>query len=413
MILDEPVSFATLSGFLAEQIRILEVGDDTSAIGNNFTRVSGLPSQQQTFPGTDTTVPAHKVILPGYSFYLWGGTQNYSQAATLARAYVDPEFSPAYPGVSGGIAIQAGRVLNSTPTFPDPPDQRTVLAGHSQGGTVALAGLVYPLLRNRTRNISVATFGAPRTGGIDFIRAVTGIAIVRWMCDNDPVPLLPPSFAAAPSMFLAGNVNISAIYEYYRHTTGGVVLAPNGQPSGADLPPYGRIGAAVDLASFLLTEDEGVRTAHSITAYIERLALLAAVQNVGPRVQVDPAPVEPARTTARRTTNVQTASVIQQIQQAGHEQQVVNIVVPPYRAFRTVKFEGMWFVTFGGALVAAAPTKKRAGGLARVGNDFLRRLQRQAAVDTDSLKSLFPQYLDAASDPTGEFKPPIHPFNFS
>lgn len=408
MILDHPPSYADLSAFLAEQIRILELGVNLSDIGVNFARVSGLTSEQWSIPGDDNDVPCHVVFLPGYQFYLWGGTQTLRQAVTLASAYVDPVSSVAVPGVPAGIARQGRAIFNPDYGIPVLGNQRVILCGHSQGGAVAAAMAGHPSLRGRTQNISVITFGAPRTGTIDFLRVVGGLAMVRWMNDNDPVPLLPPSFATAPSMFLAGIINVSIFYENYRHHFGGVVLSPQGGVTTAEIPPYGVISGSADLATWLYSWETDVRTGHSIQTYIDRLNLLAGLQFTAPRVQVQPASPEPNRNTPRRTLNQQTDGLIQAISASGTSQQNAQLVVPPDRAFRTVKFEGMWWVTFGGQLVAVGPTRKRAGSMAVRGNEFLRRLQRMAGVDNNALKNLFPAYLDAASTPDNGFSPPIH-----
>ena len=108
---------------------------------------------------------------------------------------------------------------------------------------------------------------------------------------------------------------------------------------------------------------------------------------------------------AREITQVESV-----IAESGREQNAAPLVVPPGRAFRNVRVGRQWYVFFGDLPVAAGPTRKRAGRMAVLGNDFLRRLQRQGAVDVNALASQFSAYLVAASAIDGGFVPPIRAF---
>ena len=86
--------------------------------------------------------------------------------------------------------------------------------------------------------------------------------------------------------------------------------------------------------------------------------------------------------------------------------QPVNI--PDAQLFVAVKTGRVWYVTFGGIVIASAPHKRRARALAREGNAWLRRLQNEAVVYTNDLGSQFLAYLEVASDPASGFTPTIN-----
>jgi hypothetical protein len=79
--------------------------------------------------------------------------------------------------------------------------------GHSLGG--ALAVIVGAAQKSFGRNVaSITTFGCPRVGDAEFVKALPQHLITQWVKINDPVPRMPPRLIgyrhAAKDQFIDG-----------------------------------------------------------------------------------------------------------------------------------------------------------------------------------------------------------------
>ncbi len=69
---------------------------------------------------------------------------------------------------------------------------RFALVGHSYGGAAASVAAARLKLQDPTRSVSLTTFGAPRAGNRDLIRALTPVCQWHVQRPKDPIPYLPP-----------------------------------------------------------------------------------------------------------------------------------------------------------------------------------------------------------------------------
>jgi hypothetical protein len=137
---------------------------------------------------------------------------------------------------------------------------------------------------------------------------------------------------------------------------------------------------------------------HGISTYL----LFAAAWNqqhlVRPVSAPAPAPAEPqANQQPRALTDAEIAQRKAIIRQVEIQDALPNALNEGW-GFQAMHQGQTWFVTLNGNQVAIGPTKKKAQGMARVGNDLLRRLGKQAVVDPTTLEAQFQFFVDSAAN---------------
>jgi len=122
------------------------------------------------------------VEINGVRFIVVRGTANLLNV--LRDIWVRPAFTV------NGYSAHKGFVSGFYKVFPDIPKQidteKTIVTGHSFGGAVAL-------LLGEFLGCKVVTFGCPRTY-FRFWKQPKGIIHTRYVCDDDPVPMMPRLF---------------------------------------------------------------------------------------------------------------------------------------------------------------------------------------------------------------------------
>ncbi len=410
MLFDNDGAYPPLSRWFAQQLAFLEAGSDPSLIGVSAAEISGESNSQGDFASGATIPKYHWINSQSFSVMLFTGTDSIDQAVNLVSAWSQRVPNNTFPGLPTAMNDMANIVTSRMTTQGRVPANRVFFVGHSLGGVVAQASAAVWKRSRPSSSVLSVSFGAPRVGDRRFAQSQSQNSNTRWMNDDDPVPLLPPSIPASLSYAVGLGNEVIGRWEQFVHGGGGVVLDVNGNPTAGELPPRGQIAGGASLANWVLKTAQGGVTSHSMSDYYDRLNMLVNRTAPPMPVHVREAAAEPSRVNDRHTHNQATDAFIANIVHTGATQQQGPIVVPPDRPFKTVKFDGLWWVTFGGQLVAVGGTRKRAGRMAVLGNDFLRRIQRQAGVDTVALKQLFSDYLDAASIPDNGFSPVIAAF---
>jgi len=410
MLFDNDGAYPPLSQFFAQQLGILESGSDPATVGLAIGEVAGQGNSQLITAGNSRIPPYWIYKAEGYAIVFIGGTEDISQAATLVTAWSRRIPNDTFAGLPDLMDSTAFAIIARFQSFGPPTPGRVFFVGHSYGGVLAQAAAAVFKSRNPSVSVLSVTFGAPRTGDRRFTAMQSRDSNTRWMNDDDPVPLLPPSIPAAISYASGLGNEVIGRWEQFVHGGGGVVLDSAGNPTPGELPPFGTISGGASLAGWLVKAGEGGITAHSMSTYYDRLTML--VNRTAPPMpsRVSEARAEPSRVNDRHTQNVQIDAWVGNIVHTGAAQQQPPIVVPENRPFKKVRFQGLWWITFGDELVAVAPNKKRAGRFCVIGNDFLRRHQRLAGVDTEAMKKLYADYIDAARIPDNGFVPAIAAF---
>jgi len=409
MIFDQDSASPALALFCARQLAYMQAGGTGTQVGVNISEESGMGVTTREFISTASRPRWVYVENESFGVALILGTDNMFQAANIVSAWslrIPNDTTPGLPQYFNDQAFAMRQLMGGVQSR---NAQRVYFVGHSLGGALAEAMAVQEYNSRFRASVLSTTFGSPRVGDIRFRDALARNSNTRWMNDADPVPLLPPE--VPDSIQFAAGLGIEVIDRWSRflHGGGGIVLDDQGRTTAQVIPPLGLVRGGASLAAFLLKAATDQSSIHSLTYYVDRLQMLVANTTPPQRARVVESPIEPTHNTHRGSANAAIDQWRDTIVHTGAQQNASALTVPDDRQFRTVKFDGFWWVTFGGALVAVGPTRKRAGAMATRGNEFLRRLQRMAGVDINALKFLFPIYLDAASTPNNGFKPVIAP----
>lgn len=406
-LLDRPIADVELGLNLAILVGLVE---NTASQGTIDTAVQGLGNGVpiSVLERTSTVFPnLYFASVGNYSLMLLGCVKGALMGINLWDGYAALYNLPprAIQNAWGRDAVAAIKSYLAANVRLFPPNW--ILAGHSGGGLVAQC-FAYDLSNapNPT-SANVVTFGSPRAGGRTFANAGQGVATstVRYMNDNDPVPLIPPDLSDSIGWAALLTPAALTFYGEWVHTDGGRVITPAGSLSDAVLPPVAALTPVASLGNFLYSADTNAGMGHTIQEYINRLEAAQPTPNqpidLGPPL----APMEVRDRPNRRQANQAQAAVQAQMFADGRDQNLQPVIIPKASEFQAVRNGRIWAIQFQEQFVAYAPSKKRARHLARAGNDFIRSLQHQGIVDTIALVQQFQTYINNASDPAGGFQP--------
>ncbi len=281
------------------------------------------------------------------------------------------------------------------------------IVGYSAGGAVGTLLLLF--LQQQLPNVktSLCTFGAPRAIGHSTLGRLTRTSIARWMCDDDPIPMIPPRFADCPVFMLATSLRVQLTWGDYVHTPGGVNLPVSGLPQRSYLPLRATINPIASLAAWFFGIETTANNAHSLNQYQTRLTTLVQLLQRPDKMDVETAAGEPAEDAPRAHSTERDRRTAAQVQHAALTQNQTAVEVEPSVLFRAVRRGRVWAVAFGDVLFTFSGNKKRARHLARAGNDFVRSLPKQAVVDPQTLVDQFIAFMEAGVQPGGPVNPPI------
>ena len=286
--------------------------------------------------------------------------------------------------------------------------RKSIVVGWSGGGMIAPCLALAMRETGWPGEISIITFGSPRVGGVNYARRLAEYPAVRWMTCKDPVPHLP--------LRVSDRIGVVSVYTPeglqnigdFCHFHGGVSLTETGKMVKADTSTEPVLVQVGNLMTWMTNGDKTTNNPHSMASYA--LALEALEGTLRTR-WVPELPMSATEATERRRKkeySVLERSVAQSMFYRGDLQNPAQVVAPRERQFRAFRQGRLWLVSFGDEVIAFAPSKKRAQGLARVGNNLLERLQRQAAVDQEGLSQQFTRYLADAVEPGSGWDPPIN-----
>lgn len=407
MILDAPPSSLDLAAFLLDMVdRLYDQGAQESL--NTRCRIAGITVHESVYSPASNEAPAFYWMVSddGHSLFVGGGTENYPQGQALVNGYTISSL-----GRLGSVNTYLVALANAITTavgfrdFLISPTQ--VFAGHSLGGSLALALAAVCRLSSPAADHTCVTFGAPRSGGISWEERSHLTDVKRWMNDDDPVPLVPPTISQCPPLALVYGPAELRSFADQRHLSGGEELHPDGTTDAAVIPSRASISPTTDLASWLVSLVRTTASPHQTAEYRKRIGLIPRIPNLpgGHRSVVSPEEERPAARPVEIQREV--TQVRQSVNVIGEAQGQGPVVIPAPQLFRAVKIGSVWYTVFGNKVISVGPRRRRAGLLAQAGNAFLRRLQRQAQVDPSSLGNAWEIYLALASDPTSGIRPTL------
>lgn len=396
----------TKSFTVAAIIRAMQAGNTQAVLDSILGGATGQPVNSRLRPGTPSCPTYYIAASDAVSFLMVNGTETTAQALGY------------WNGLLGTSAFRIAQPIN----FYTQNAANAILAdmdnlawsaigvpfnscGYSLGG--AIANHVSAIWSQRSyRNVPLnTTFGAPRTLNTRDAEFCGQSPSVRWMCDDDVVPLIPPSFAESPSTALLYGVGYQSRLANFVHPRGGLQITATGTTSAREVPDNAVWSTSGTLQAFLLQQDTIFGTPHSIQEYLRRLALIVPPANSPPHRLPTPAPEEQPDNVPKREQERAATSARQALIRQGEGQNSIPVTLPQANEFTTAKVEGVWIVSFQNSVIAVGPTKRRARALARLGNQFLRRLVTQAVVQPQALQLEFSDWLTEASDPASGVKP--------
>jgi len=279
--------------------------------------------------------------------------------------------------------------------------------GYSVGGAVATEMVRLLVNAQSVTKRKLFTFGAPRSHNQDDRGTLGSTAIARYMVDADPIPLIPPRLTDAPAIIAVTGPLEVLRWGQFVHTDGGISIDASGVTSAAVLPPIASINTSTSLASWYFAAENDPANPHSINQYVGRLSLAETAMSVPGDQDADQGGPEFVIQQNKREVNRERERRREQIVNAGHAQNAVEVVIPDVALFKAVRLDRIWVVYFGERIVCQAPIEKRARHIARAGNDFLRSLPKQALVDPIALAGQLTTFLAEASSPESAIKPTL------
>lgn len=281
--------------------------------------------------------------------------------------------------------------------------------GYSWGGVVA-SRMIPSLIRLSPGfgPTNLVAIGSPKPTNEPSSGPSQWNTVSMWGNNDDAVPLIPPditTFQRVLGGLSAGQGQRLASFGVWPgrnliRLDGSVI--PFSGPEATGVPAVQQVG------TWLQQQGSNTLTPHSLDTYRARLEL--AVSRLPPRSSIvfgsngrghNPIPQ------VQEVLRLQ-GEVVQTIFTDGSRQNALPVIVPDKEAFKAVKRGKTWCVQFGDTLIAYAPHRRRARGLARVGNEFLRRLQNEAVVQADDLAARWVQYLGDAVDSGNGFQPAMN-----
>jgi len=408
MVLQLPAPSPRVGLFLAQQLLILRSGVNVSSIGVNIAADTGLSNSQGDIASNQWYPHAHWVRDANTTYLFIGGTETIGQATN----YINYLSSPTSGFLEGKRATNylSDAADNYFAPFQGSDVGQTgtlLIAGHSLGGAFAQVLCKTAAIRNLRTAQAAVTFGSPKIIHRPNQDFYNGLNITRWMGNDDPIPLVPPAvvtnISSLASLFPLTLENWSRTMQL----AGGVSMATDGTTEDTPVPPLSTINFGASMANWLWEIYRQRETQHDLPTYIARLQnVVTRTSPPASAVVIESGPERPA-TLTRRDANRSIAEGVDNIIRVAAAQNASALGVPPERAFKPVKIGGIWWVVFGGQLVAVGPRRRNVGRMCVTGNQFLRRLQRMGGVDGVGLGNLLIDYIAAASTPNNGFTPTI------
>lgn len=228
---------------------------------------------------------------------------------------------------------------------------------------------------------------------------------VRWFCEDDPVPLLPPSPDLLPALLLVRSPIELARFTNFIHPRGGTELNVNGTFSKRVLPELATLNATASLAGWLLAVDGSSTSGHHLTTYQARLAYWLQQNPAANPDAIELAAAEEPGAQTRGQLTTQQRQSSKALGVISDNQGRPEVDLPAGSIFHYERVGKFHLVTFNGQTVVATSRERSARAVARRGNEWLRVLQRQAIVMTDELAAQFTEYLRKAQTAEAGFTP--------
>lgn len=408
MLLDEPVANRTLARFHCRQLAQMRGASPRFSIEAAVSAISGAFTQAVQYIPTADQLDAIFVTTGNHTICYIDGVKTERHASLLLDGYGGTLFQLEAPARNSWMITMMEQWKTNGNFASLQEREYLTLVGYSAGGAFAQQ-LAYELHRTQsTVKGKVFTYGSPRFGQGATRDALSRYPTARWMVDADPIPLVPLRLQDAPAIAAILPLRQVLAWSGFVHTQGGLAIDSQGATAEAVLPPLAVANPLTSVLSWYMQAENDPNNPHGLNTYNARFDLNAQLQVTPPPRATDSAPGEAPADDRRRDVNRQRDIIAAKIVEAGDRQNGVIVQAPDDAFFKPLRQGKIWYVTFGGRIICAAPIEKRARATCRAGNAFLRSLPKQALVDPNSIVAQITAFLEAAADPTGGFTPPIN-----
>lgn len=269
-------------------------------------------------------------------------------------------------------------------------------AGHSLGG--AVAALIGAAAKQAApgSQVGVCTFGAPKTADKHVNAWVDMCSPARWMCDDDPVPILIPTAADTLAMLAAFSIRENSRFQNFVHSRGGLSIDAAGNVEPAILPPTASLTTVSSLAAWLASIDQDTHNTHQIEEYVGRLQLrINNSAGSGPPL-VHGGQAEEPGTASNSRLNAAQRHAHDALVGAEADNRRVPLTIPAALRFSVSRNGGIWQVSQGETLVSVSSRERTARSLARKLNSAIEGILLQGFTDVDGAKKALERFLDQA-----------------
>lgn len=408
MLTDDPRSIAgALSGALL--LQLLEGSSATTACGAFVAMDFSQTVKSITEPATSDTPAFFVGDVGGTSVIAIAGTSTLLQGSLLVESYVNGITDLPTDPNNLYLKSVASTIFNTMRAAQVGAQQNVEIVGHSLGGAVAvvLAQVLGQLATGQA--VRIRSYGAPKPGGQSVMRVASGLKIGRWMCTDDPVPLVMPTIGDDIALALIYGALSLVRVEYFLQPWGGLNIDPGGNITSGVFPSTAVLDPITEIAAWMLSLYTFAGSPHNISAYVDRLTLAkngAGVKDTTPeRVGTHSVAESPhsgaisaiARA-ARRALSAQEAT--QNL--GGGRPTIPEDWIPVVR-----RIGGIYTVEAGGAVLTLSTRKTSARAIAGSLRQFLYHVQRAGLVEVDGLQKWVDGYLQAAQEGSAGFTPTL------
>lgn len=352
--------------------------------------------------------------LDGWYQVLIGRTPNAGAALDLWNGYFDVTFSAPFTASNTYLnrvtSFLAG-ILRGWMTRPGYPVR---LAGYSLGGAIAQRLALQFTDPGGDIPPECITFGAPRSMGFEEGQTFPFTQTLRWMCNDDPIPLVPlpegglPSYAPFVSILQMNKASL------FRHGPGGSQITADAVISGQTWPQNAGISPQVSFGTWLWSAMDGSLNPHSLVTYLTRFRqwLDDSGGSTSGGDWDDPDIVgddwEDQRLIPPLVLRRQQADQANAIAAQQSVQQLMQTEIPPENQVYVTREGRVYSVNWSGRVITVTTHKRTAHQLARNFNATLRSLQHQAVVSPQGITDAFDEYIQNATDPALPFVPHLN-----
>ncbi len=393
--------------FLAETLALLRQPLPDLLIRDAVAREISPPTQVSFVPSDDVSPSACWAKSAQYLLLFCDGIDSLATGTGTWAGYIGGAFAAVNNPTNDYFVAAAQKVLAAMPPTYVTHAFKLIFCGWSLGGCVAMQVALAGIDSGLWTMPDIATFGSPRIGGLSTARRFNLQKITRWMTDTDPIPSVPPRVADMPILPMVYGIRATLRMGNFVHAPGGVSISPDGVFTDTETAPLAATNFPLGVGAWLLGSDAASGSPHQLGSYATRLRAWVAAHPDNNNPQRISTPIETTGQVSKARLSQAQAASERALFVNGAQQEKPAAKIPKELLFRAVRLNRLWYVLMGEQIVAIAPRKIRARGIANAGNDFLRRNLRQGYVNVPGMLHALEGWFASAEDAGSGITPTI------